>query len=187
MSDNYHSLKCLFIFRYLNMKLYQQYYCGLNYTILIVIEYLEHLSGWTPKTDNSWIDHKIQERPLQIKTNSRLRSGHLINVTLKDEEGATSYLNIEFNDPPTYAIGHCTPSSKVNFTMPKGEVQVWTITKYPKTLRLRCNGVQIVSFKFSDSDRSECVSAWGSEKVAFQFDVTDTASDFYRAVPNYGN
>ena len=104
-----------------------------------------------------------------------------------DSDDVGGGLEVNFLNPPTYDIGYCTPSADPTFTLPGGDVQIWTITKYPTKLALHCNGVEIFNYKFSDSLRSECLSTWSSEKTVFQFDHTDTASDFYRAVPNYGN
>ena len=109
-----------------------------------------------------------------------------MSLTFRDGDGATCGLAVKFANLPTYNIRDCTPSPGVTFTMPDGEVQKWTITKYPNKLKLHCNGVEVFNFKFSDSSEARCVGAWSSDKVAFKFDGTDTSGDSYRAVPNYG-
>ena len=149
---------------------------------------LLYQSGWTTKPGSSWIDYDIQEVPLQIQTDSTLGSGEMMWVRFKG--GNVEFgMEVKFSNPPTYDIGYCTPSdADPTFALPgPGEVQIWTITKYSTKLTLHCNGVKIFNYQFSDSDRPDCLNKWSTETTAFQIHSTDTASNFYRAAPNYGN
>ena len=144
-------------------------------------------SGWTPKTGTSWISYNIQEVPLQIYTDSTQGSGDVMWVRFKDQNNELG-ISVEFQDPPRYDIGYCTPAENpLTCTLPEGDVKIWTITKYSTKVILHCNGVEIFNYKFSESTRAECQGIWSPEKTDFQFGTTDTASDFYRVVPNYGN
>ena len=92
-----------------------------------------------------------------------------------------------------YTIGRCETSVKsVPFTIPRGgEHTVWTISKGNNRLKLFCNGVQIYDFNFAQSSLEECRDMWSADSVYAKFtdssgpsNITDTASDFYRPLPN---
>ena len=144
-------------------------------------------SGWTPKTGTSWTAYNIQEVPLQIYTDSTQGSGDMMWVRFKDPSRECG-ITVRFKNPPEYSVGYCTPDGIFpTFTMPDGDVKIWTITKYSTKVILHCNEVEIFNYKFSESTRAECQGIWSPEKTHFHFGTTDTASDFYRVAPNYGN
>ena len=106
-------------------------------------------------------------------------------IRFKDSNDEERGLDVTFSNPPTYDIGYC--EDNVTFVMPQGGVLVWTLTKHPTTLILSCNREDIFNYKFSDVHNSDCQNKWSTEVTAFQFPTSDTASDSYRALPNYGN
>ena len=138
------------------------------------------MPGWTAKTD-IWIDFITPAAQLQIQTDSAHGSGAKMWVQLKDIGG----VELVFNNPPTYNIEFCNEND-ITFTMPKADYHIWTITKYPTKLTMYCNGVEIFDYKFSNSDISLCSSKWSPEQTAFRINPVDTASDYFRQVPNYG-
>ena len=142
-----------------------------------------YLSGWTAKTESSssWTNFTTPAAQLQIQTDSALGSRESIWVQFKYSGG----LEVRFTNPPTYDIGFCHKED-IPFTMPKGDYHIWTIKKYPTKLTMHCNGVEILDYKFSDSEDSSCTGKWSREQTAFRINPDDTASDFYRQVPEYG-
>eukprot|EP00116_Pleurobrachia_bachei_P013957 sb/3474219/ len=63
--------------------------------------------------------------------------------------------------------------------------KIWTITKTETTLIIRCNNVEVLNYLFADSFDTQCVTKFGGDVVGkIRFWKTDTASDFYRAVPD---
>ena len=134
----------------------------------------------------AWINYDMENTPLHIMTDSAAGSGELMWIRFQDDTGSSYGLDVTFSEPPTYDIGYCT-SQDPTFTMPPGNLHVWTIFKSTTKLTLHCNGNEIYNYEFSVSSRSECVLTWSGGVTAFEVATTDTASDFYRPYPIHGN
>ena len=101
-----------------------------------------------------------------------------------DEEDNGPGIGIKFLDPPQWDIGHCT--NDVNFYLPsKTGERVWTVRKETGTLKLSCDGEEIFSFNYTDTEVSSnyCTNMWSQSRSKIKFMKEDNASDKYRAKP----
>ena len=98
-------------------------------------------------------------------------------------------IDIDFTDPPTFAIGYCGPKSE--FTMPsecEENYRTWTFIKEDNTLNMLCNGARIYRFNYATSTVDECTDMWSSDSDRIIFPSNDglgridTASDYYRSL-----
>ena len=132
------------------------------------------------------IDYDIETYPLQILTDSVVGSGDQLRVVYLTE-GSTGAggIRVMLSDPPQYWIGGCT--DWVDFTAPEEQFKVWTITVTETSVVLTCNGVEIVNYLFSESEKENCVSRGSKDTTKIVFkgttDGTDTASDKFRGKP----
>jgi len=129
--------------------------------------------------------HDLETTPLQIKTDSAVGSEEEISVrsyTADNEYSGAIWL--KFTDPPEYFIKRCFEiSASFSVDLPAEQTKIWTITKTAITVKISCNEVEVLTYIFSDSSRSACVTYWSSDTVKILFGSTDTASDEFRALP----
>ena len=91
-------------------------------------------------------------------------------------------LLVEFTSPFQYSITYCT--GWTSLPVPEEVDKIWTIRKTATALSIECNGVELLSYQFSDSSYDSCVSKWGGDVVdKIWFGYTDNASDSFRARP----
>ena len=142
---------------------------------------------------NNRILFDLESTPLQIQTNSTIGSDEIVRVKFNRRDLAGPAIQIKFQDPLIYTIGRCEGSVKnIPFSPPSVDThRVWTFSKQNNRVRLLCNGVQIYDFNFSESSLEECWSQWSADFVYIKFmhvdgepNDSDTASDFYRELPN---
>ena len=98
-------------------------------------------------------------------------------------------MSIQFFTDPNYEIGWCTDDGERHpfpATFPTEQVKIWTITKTDISLKIECNGVDLATYKFSDSTRSTCLEHWGPgvERTQIKFIEDDKASDAFRVKPS---
>ena len=55
-----------------------------------------------------------------------------------------------------------------------------TITELTDSLQLKCNGVEIVDYQWSDSEKETCLEYWSRTTVNLKFRTDDTATAGYR-------
>ena len=92
---------------------------------------------------------------------------------------------VKFSSPVQFYISYCTDWTSLPVQPPDVLDKTWTILKTTTTLNIKCNGVEVLNYQFSDSGESQCVSQWGGDvvdKIKFSYPY-DTASDSYRAKP----
>ena len=100
---------------------------------------------------------------------------------------------VKFSSPMKYHISRCTDGwtslpvqpNEEPTEVPTEEIdKIWTISKTATTLRIECNGVEVLNYLFSDSSYNDCVPRWGGDIVdKIKFKSDDTASASYRAKP----
>jgi len=96
---------------------------------------------------------------------------------------------IQFDTDPNYVIGWCTDNGGRHpfpATLPTEQVKIWTFTKTDTSLKIECNGVDLATYKFSDSTRSTCLEQLGPgvERTQIKFIEDDKASDAFREKPS---
>ena len=90
---------------------------------------------------------------------------------------------MRFYDPPQYKIDYCTSWTNFPVSVPSEQEKVWTFTEMSDGLKIYCNDVELLYYKFASStDIDRCVNYWGKDTTSFLFYSTDTASDYYRVL-----
>ena len=54
-------------------------------------------------------------------------------------------------------IGGCNNWTPFPVSLPTEQDKIWTFTKTPTSLKIECNGVEVLDYVFSESDKSSCV------------------------------
>ena len=135
-----------------------------------------------------YIDHDLENSPLQIKTNSEVGSnenGWLSFYTAQQDSAGG--INLYFWSSPKYWLYDCSNSS-TNFPtdLPSETDKVWTITltrsSGERSVVVHCNDKEVLNVVFSNTT---CSDSWWStywsrdvEKIVFR--ISDKASDFFR-------
>ena len=137
----------------------------------------------------------LEEKPLQIKTDSKLQLGigeiEKISVFMYVKESTSyfSYVAVKFTSIMQYRIGYCTGNTSPDLPVqpPVETDKIWTFTKSETALIITCNNVEVLNYLFSDSSDSQCIPKLGGnvEQIEFKHDTSsptesDSASDFYR-------
>ena len=125
--------------------------------------------------------------PLQIKTNSLLESAEKVSVNLFTADSKIiESITVLFAATPKYYIGKCTAFlASFPVTVPEEQEKIWIISKTETVLKMECNGVEVLNFRFSDSTGtdSDCAGDWSKDVKIVQFSFRDTASDEYQPQP----
>ena len=90
---------------------------------------------------------------------------------------------VQYTDPPQYYIEWCT-GGWLNFPVdliPADQTIIWTITKTATTVKIECNEVEVITYSFSDSADSACVTYWSRDTVFLYFNYG--VSNEFRAKP----
>ena len=128
----------------------------------------------------------METTPLQIKTDSVTGSGDLIDVDFADAGVyAAGGVLIHFNDQIEYELKHCTDTKNTLTNVPTDKHKEWTIYRTQDSVKIECNGVEVLDNRMSACAHSHYVYERDIAKVYFP--DTDTASDFYRAKGNWLN
>ena len=134
----------------------------------------------------------LEEKPLQIKTDSKLQLGigeiEKISVFMYVKESTSyfSYVAVKFTSIMQYRIGYCTGNTSPDLPVqpPVEADKIWTFTKSETALIITCNNVEVLNYLFTDGSYNSCFPKWGVdvvEQILFH-STTDTASDFYNGV-----
>ena len=134
-----------------------------------------------------------------MKTDSEAGSKDVLNVMFyaADEEDfydydSLGYVMIEFDDPITFYVGHCTDDVyEFDFAgaeLPTESAKIWTFRKSSTDLTIDCNGVRVLNLNFASASISgseNCLEKWKQDVAKMYFwmiddDEQDTASDAYR-------
>ena len=103
------------------------------------------------------IPFDLENTPLQIKTDSTTGSTDYIEVWLYD----SNYIGrvfVKFHSPIQYHIDHCQSWIDLPTQPPDDVNKIWTFTKTDTAFIISCNGVEVLSYVFSDS-------SWGGRHV----------------------
>ena len=146
-------------------------------------------SSWTATgaRDYPRIAWDLEGSPLQIKTDSTLGSGDVIQIAVWAADNSyMTFISLNFSDPMQYYLQYCTHDLKDLPVQPPVEVdKVWTFTKTDTAFIIKCNEVEVLNYLYSDAFNSACgtEARYGGDIVEMGFAGADTASDFYRAAP----
>ena len=135
-----------------------------------------------------YIDHDLENSPLQIKTNSEVGSNEAVVLwfyTAQQVYAGGIYLY--FCSSPQYWLYYCSTSfTKFPTDLPSETDKVWTITltrsSGKKRVVIHCNDKEVLNVVFSNTTCSDSMwsNIWSRDVKKIEFDTSDTASDFYR-------
>jgi hypothetical protein len=141
--------------------------------------------GWEAVSKEKFIPVDLEIKEIQIRTISKINSGHKIDLRFFTSDSGNGNIFIYFQEPMMYHLGWCTKDfSKDRFdrapTITKQTI--WRIMKDQKTkLLIWCNDVLVLTYTFKDSLRtSDCVRTYGQDTTRMKFTNADTASKEYR-------
>eukprot|EP00116_Pleurobrachia_bachei_P007674 sb/3467936/ len=146
----------------------------------------QSVTAWSHVNRDTLIPYDLKRDPLQIKTDSAAGSKEEIVVRTYTGAGIKiGTVKVKFTSPFQYYIGWCNTSWPELPVQPPEEVdKVWKIRKNTTTLSIKCNGVEVLNYQFSDSSGTSCVSTWKKDVMKIQFVLHhDTASDSYVEKP----
>ncbi|KAL5251349.1 hypothetical protein ACHWQZ_G016894 [Mnemiopsis leidyi] len=150
------------------------------------------ISGWLAVQRDVYIDHDLENSPLQIKTNSEVGSNE--KVWLRFYTAQQDYaggITLYFSSSPQYHLNYCS-TSYTNFPteLPSETDKVWTITltrsSGKKGVVIHCNDKEVLNVVLSNTTCSDSrwSTYWSRDVEKIQFYIFDTASDFYRSAPH---
>ncbi len=149
-------------------------------------------TGWIPVERNILIDYDLENSPLEIKTDSALRSNDRVAVYFYESTGNTAARIVQFifTATPKYAISYCSHSwTKFPTTLPSATDKVWRLTLTRTSgirLQIHCNDVEVLNLLMSDSTcrypyHTDWSKYWTKDVAKIKFSSSDGASDFYTA------
>jgi hypothetical protein len=150
------------------------------------------MSGWiavpVKSMRRSKIKYDLENRPLEIKTDSMLENDDIMKVWFMNGTKRTGGVEIRFSPSPEYLIIRCSNSNWTKLpacTVPNTQNKIWKITLTKKSvirLKLDCNGEEMVDTMLSEStcgyDGWE--SIWMKRVDGIKFHDEDTVSNYYR-------
>ena len=113
------------------------------------------------------MDYRLEETPLEIKTDSELGSGERLRIFFEaDNKKYAGGFRVLFQSKPKYFLPHCRERF-VNFPveLPSATVKVWRITlnRAQKDVRLviHCNNEEVLNVQFSSvCTRKQWKNTW---------------------------
>ena len=132
------------------------------------------------------MDYRLEETPLEIKTDSELGSGESLRIFFA--AGNKKYaggFRILFQSKPKYYIPGCT-KKYVNFPveLPSATIKFWrmTINRTPEDVQLviHCNEQEALNLQLSDVCTRKIWRKYWVPSRFIRFYKADTASDMYR-------
>jgi hypothetical protein len=134
-----------------------------------------------------YIDHDLENTPLEIRTNSEVGSGDWVIVYfLTAGEDPAGGVQLRFSSTVKYRLGFCSSDLTPLSTLPATREKVWRITlsRSPSEIRLtlHCNGVEVLNTLISGTtcDESDWSEYWTRDVERIYFASFDKASDYYR-------
>ena len=131
------------------------------------------------------IDHDLENSPLQIKTDTEIKSDETVEVWFFTNDNTdVGGVQFYFTSPPQYSIVHCTKSlTDFPVDLPSASTKDWTIVLTRTSgikLKVYCNDVEVLDVVISDSICGNGVyTRWNGDVDKIMFH-RDTASDYYR-------
>ncbi|XP_063678964.1 uncharacterized protein LOC134814712 [Bolinopsis microptera] len=148
------------------------------------------LCGWLPVEREVQIEWDLESTPLEIKTNSGLRSGEAVKVrfysSIIDYAGL---VQLYFDSTPQYNLGYCnTPYMNLHVNPPSPTDKVWRITLTRTAgvrLVIHCNEVEVLNILISQATCSDSSwsTYWNRDVTKIKFFSSDSASDYYGPGP----
>ena len=138
-------------------------------------------SGWEAIPHGTKIEYDLVAHPLQIKTDSTAGSPEKLQVQLYTGDNAIGSISLYFFDTPLYFIQYC--STYVSIYPPAEQDKIWTISKTSTTLKIVCNGVEVLTYTFSESTQGTCPIKWSQDVTGIMFGKAGQAADGYRQQP----
>jgi hypothetical protein len=145
------------------------------------------------------LNYDLENNPLEIMTDSVLGSNDRLYVSFYSAGGPVGTVSIYFrNNSVQYAFGYCSGShGHTPFTsqLPSKTDKIWKITLIRTssiTLKIYCNGVELVNVVLSDTTCSDnrWSITWSRDVEKIQFSGSgpsgDNASDHYRPYTDIG-
>ena len=148
------------------------------------------ITGWRQIPRDVYIRYHLETTPLEIRTDSVLESNDRVTVFFSTADGHyAGGLNLRFGTTIQYWLWDCSTTSNDLQVEPSATVEkIWRV-KLTKTsginLVIHCNGVEVLNTLVSDSeceDKSWRID-WNRPVEEVEFEVYDSASDYYRPVP----
>ena len=100
------------------------------------------------------IDFDLDKYPIQLKTDSEIGSGDIINIcfyisseTHVSNWRTVGHIVIEFSNPMRHRVYYCS-DERIDFSVPEGQNKVWKITKTSRRLRISCDSVVVIDVEF---------------------------------------
>ena len=136
---------------------------------------------WTDVSRGTKIDYDLEAHPLQIKTDSAAGSSEEVQVQLYTGDNTIGSIYLYFSE---YFIESCNTyvSGYPVATPPAEQDKIWTISKTSTTLKIVCNGVEVLTYTFSESTQGNCPIKWSQDVTGIQF-PSGQAADGYRQQP----
>ncbi|KAL5252523.1 hypothetical protein ACHWQZ_G015337 [Mnemiopsis leidyi] len=139
-----------------------------------------------------YINYDLENFPLQLKTDSLVGNGDMVNVRLYSPQGESAGgVFFYFHASPQYYLNHCN-ISWTNFptALPSEKDKVWTITLSRISGEIRvvvnCNDIEVLNVVLSSSTCTDNTwrTYWSRDVDKIYFHPTaDKASDYYRPAP----
>jgi hypothetical protein len=148
-------------------------------------------AGWLRVAREVVIEFDLETTPLEIKTNSTLKSGQEVDVWFSTSQGhPAAGICFTLTSPPQYFLYDCRSRTDFPTILPSAIDRVWRVTLTRTAgirLKVHCNEVEVLNILISHSTCSDSMWSdyWSREIAEIFFTSWDDASDFYR--PMRGN
>ena len=136
-----------------------------------------------------YINHDLENSPLQIRTDSTEGSDERVQVWFYTAHGGddAGAVYLFFSSPPHYYLRYCS-TSRTNFptALPTetDKILTVTLTRTSGTVRvtIHCNNKEVLNVVLSDTTCSYSLWShyWSRDVWKIEFYSSDTASDYYR-------
>ena len=148
------------------------------------------LLGWTTVSNGQQVEFDETLYTLQLIITSSIGSGDNYAMTFMSQNNwSAGTFRLRFSNPVRYYISKClselfteTEEWPILENIPVEDDKVWTIKQDATRLKVYCNGVEMVNYRFSvHSDKDSCTEYWtreakkvliefiGPERVAYRF------------------
>ena len=128
----------------------------------------------------------LETSSLQIKTFHEKESGQKIQVQFgagpKRKNEQSGGITLDLGDPIMWNVHWC---AKGNVPMPLSVgipyPHIWTFSESITDVQISYNGVELVTYNFSDSHSPHCAVYWARDTERIWIDISDSASDQLRS------
>ena len=135
------------------------------------------------------IDFDLENSPLEIRTNSVMRSHDQMALLLFTRQNKAVQVLVSILSSPQYTLSHCKSWTDLPTSLPHETDKIWRITlSTTSSLRfmIHCNNKEVLNVVLSDTlcSNNEWSDRWNRVRW-IQFLNTDSASDYYRPGIHY--